>query len=79
MTSEPEQETFHVFPKNGLDACFCGFHLSHNQDLAITWSTQSHVKNQEGGYPQLLMAGIVPNLHRPESVLVVTHPLVRVS
>ena len=30
--------------------------MSHNQNPASKWSAQNHVKNEEGGYPQLFMA-----------------------
>ena len=47
--------------------------LSHNQDLVLKWSTQSHVENQEGGYPQLLLAGAATNLHLPPGFEHVAH------
>ena len=34
----------------GFSPCFHlpGFHLSHNQNPVLKWSTQNHVKNSEG-------------------------------
>ena len=36
--------------------------LSHNQNPVLKWSTQNHVRNQAGGYPQLFMVGDRPLL-----------------
>ena len=34
--------------------------LSHNQNPVLKCSTQNHVQKWEGGYPQLVVVGIVP-------------------
>ena len=43
--------------------------LSHNQNPVLTWSSQT-VKNEEGGYPQLFLAGTAPYLPLSTRVLI---------
>ena len=52
-----------------------GSHVSHNQNLVHKWCTQNHVKNKEGGSPQLFVArgSSLTHLHLPESVLIMAH------
>ena len=39
--------------------------LSHNQNTVLKWSTQNHVKNEEGGRSYLWLGLSLTNFHLP--------------
>ena len=51
--------------------------MSHNQSPVLKWSTQNHVKNQEGGRSYLWLGLSPTNLHQPSSTQVVIVALVK--